>query len=520
MGDDELLDTAIAYASQHWHVLPLDVKGKRPVGRLVPQAFKDASDDPEQLQEWWSEGDWNIGIAVQASRLVVLDIDDPGFDYSVYPRTLTARTGGDHQGHHLYYLAPEQDVHLPGKLMHKDRHVGEIKANGYVVAPPSRVLSEYEWVDKHRPAPFPIDMFPKRETFTPRETLNPLSGSAAQAFAKGVLAKAVGRIRVSDHGEHNNTIYSEAVWVFGLVKAKQLDHSVAYDHMYYAAVDTGHDPARVVATLSSAYDGAREWVPEESVREAPTQVNRTTPLLDEADLDRVEPPKMLLPDRLPEGLSLLFGQYGAAKSTVAVDWGLTLTALGFNVLYCVGEDTVGLAARVRAWRRAHQELQRNGRFVVAEGENFPHLDDAQSVMLLKQNIEETEAHLVVVDVYGLALGGDENTENTKAAVRVFKDIVNNGCSMLIIHHEPTTPDGSPALRSRGSGHLENSSDCVIQASKPPASEVFGRYWLTWHKMKNVRSPRPLDFGLAESGESVMAFPPTPLVLGLVDRDRV
>jgi hypothetical protein len=40
------LSWALAYAARGWHVLPLEPRGKAPLGRLVPRGMKDATTDP------------------------------------------------------------------------------------------------------------------------------------------------------------------------------------------------------------------------------------------------------------------------------------------------------------------------------------------------------------------------------------------------------------------------------------------------------------------------------------------
>lgn len=519
------LDAALKYLEYGWSVFPLLEGGKAPA---TPNGFHDASDDPEEVVTWWERADYNIGIPTgELSGVVVADIDQPDvFDYTTLPRTLTARTGGDHRGFHLYMLHPQGGVIKTTKLYSNGQHIGELKASsasggngGYVVAPPSYVLDDYKWVDKARPIPFPDDVFQKLQRSAGSETghiterrLSVPGTHDLDAFAKGVLAKAVGKIRLSDHGEHNTTIHNEAVWVFGLVKAGCLDLDLARDHMYEAAVSTGHAEERVIRTLDSAYRRAESWSPE-SVRSSGLEVIRTVfkpgaTLLEEDDLDRVKPPVELIPEALPEGLNVLFGRHSSGKSTLAVDWALTLTLDGHDVLYCVGEDTVGLAARVRTWKQVHGVLPRSGKMLVGEGDDFPHLNDKQSIERWLSNIETVKPKLVVLDTHGLWIG-EEDTSNTKAAVEVYKRIVNGGTSLLVIHHQ-AEHDG-PVYKSRGSGHLDNSCDGVIQATKPPPDRAkWDDHWLTWHKYKNGALPRPVAFKVVQQGGSVVSWPSTPM----------
>ena len=70
-----MLDAALEYASQGFHIFPLIPGEKSP---LTKNGFKDATTDPEQIRRWWSEHpDANLGLATGLlSRLVVLDDRD------------------------------------------------------------------------------------------------------------------------------------------------------------------------------------------------------------------------------------------------------------------------------------------------------------------------------------------------------------------------------------------------------------------------------------------------------------
>ncbi|CAN5863546.1 hypothetical protein BH24CHL4_BH24CHL4_19550 [soil metagenome] len=152
---------ALDYAKRGWHVLPLHTieedgtcscgktdcqhPSKHPVGHLVPQGSKDATTDPQIIQQWWAGfPDANIGIATgHVSGILVLDIDgDTGREslreleaaHGRLSASYVVRTGSG--GLHYYFLMPDADIRnsvaklAPGL---------DIRANGgFVVAPPSR----------------------------------------------------------------------------------------------------------------------------------------------------------------------------------------------------------------------------------------------------------------------------------------------------------------------------------------------------------------------------------------------
>lgn len=142
MNELTLIDAALRYASDGWHVFPLQPRGKAP---LTPHGFKDATRDPDLIRSWWSRWvDANIGIATgEPSGVSVIDVDlgkggEESLDALIaahggdFLNTYTVQTGSG--GVHLFYknvpglgcsagtLAPGIDVRAEG---------------GYVVAAPS-----------------------------------------------------------------------------------------------------------------------------------------------------------------------------------------------------------------------------------------------------------------------------------------------------------------------------------------------------------------------------------------------
>ncbi len=153
---EAMKERALQYARSGLSVFPIKPRSKQP---LTPHGFKDASKDPQQIENWWSK--WpsaNIGIATgQASGgLVVIDLDvdkDKGIDGRVTLRewekvhgrlldeTWIAITGRG--GYHYFYRCTARVNNRTGLYEGID-----IRGDGgYIVAPPSihpngRV---YEW---------------------------------------------------------------------------------------------------------------------------------------------------------------------------------------------------------------------------------------------------------------------------------------------------------------------------------------------------------------------------------------
>ncbi len=151
---------AVEYALQGLAVGPLckrdrdtgrmiGIKGKDPVGHLVPHGVKDFTTDIDTIIRWWSENQWNIGARVPESCFA-LDADGPdrkpypgtgmeglaalhkihGKDF--LPTTFKQHTGSD--GRHYLYRRP------PGKLTKKHLKAYGLDfktSGGYIVMAPS-----------------------------------------------------------------------------------------------------------------------------------------------------------------------------------------------------------------------------------------------------------------------------------------------------------------------------------------------------------------------------------------------
>lgn len=143
---------ACKYARQGFHVFPLKPRGKTP---LVEEGFRAATNDVEQVREWWREHpNANIGFAPGPSGYVVLDLDSPkaadmarrlGASAAGTRAVQTGREGGQH----LHFRRPSFEIgNRP-----LDRHIDVRCDKGYVILPPSIHPTgvRYRWLDASRP---------------------------------------------------------------------------------------------------------------------------------------------------------------------------------------------------------------------------------------------------------------------------------------------------------------------------------------------------------------------------------
>ena len=110
------VQAASEFATKYGAIFPLEPNSKKPLGKLVPHGFQEATTDLSVILDWWrQEPNANIGLATGlVSNIIVID-EDPrnGGDESLkaqearlgkLPNTLTVITGGG--GHHYYFKYP------------------------------------------------------------------------------------------------------------------------------------------------------------------------------------------------------------------------------------------------------------------------------------------------------------------------------------------------------------------------------------------------------------------------------
>jgi hypothetical protein len=130
---EQLLLSALRCVQNGWFVFPLKPRSKEPDGALAPNSFKSASNDPNQIREWWAKSpDANVGIDLGRSNLTVLDFDqgEPPAELGL-PETMNVKTA---RGTHVYLAGTSKQ----GKMVFNGEAIGDIKsAGGYVLGPSS-----------------------------------------------------------------------------------------------------------------------------------------------------------------------------------------------------------------------------------------------------------------------------------------------------------------------------------------------------------------------------------------------
>ena len=140
-------DAALTYAELDMPVIPCN-------GKAAVMSYEKATLDPKRIEQWWRKWpDANVGIST-VTGLVFLDIDPRHggkrglhqltAQHGPLPVTVRSVSGRGDGGGHRYFVSAG-DALTNGKVA--DGGV-ELKANGYVLAPPSihpETFKPYSW---------------------------------------------------------------------------------------------------------------------------------------------------------------------------------------------------------------------------------------------------------------------------------------------------------------------------------------------------------------------------------------
>jgi RecA-family ATPase len=218
------------------------------------------------------------------------------------------------------------------------------------------------------------------------------------------------------------------------------------------------------------------------------------------DLDTLETlkdPEPLIRGVLTRGcVALLFGEYGTAKSFVALDWAAHLAKgidwFGYEItgehriLYVAAEGAAGLKKRVKAWEMEYGEIPSDNfhltRVAVRFGNDQEHYD------YLHEMIIKNEYDFIVIDTLSRNTPGmDENGPDMSEFVeRIFtlRDAHSTEkTAFLIVHH--AGKDRSKG--ARGWTGIPGATDFSYRMSK--GSDLLNVFTLSTDRTKDAE---PLD----------------------------
>lgn len=503
------MQAALEYASKGWHVFPVEPQGKRP---LVTWKESSTSDE-DTIRKWWT--DWpyaNVGIDCGKSGLVVIDIDDMdavpalaeklSFD-PTSDDTAVAKTGGG--GMHVYYRAGSNEIRNSASKVLSGVDVRGV--GGFVVAPPSSHESghDYEWVSDKDPKPIPervVSVINYREE---RVAPEPTPARSHEKWGIAILAGEAADVESAPPGQRNDQLFMSALAVFSAVKGGHLDKSIAYARMHEAALHVGLGEQETVNTLRSAWETAQPRHPEEKLPPVSPMRGNVSPqkpfrTLSIDDLDRLPPPEWLLPYRLPEGQTWMYGEPGSGKTFLALDWAASVATSGLNVLYFVGEGVSGFARRVKSWRDYYKK-DLSSFMVIPQA---PHLLQHDSVEMLRETVMVYSPSLIVVDTFARAsVGGDENSARDVGMAIDALDTLwrEHKVSSLVIHH--SNKSGGV---ERGSSAIRGAADATWEVQPGIEGDKYLGATAFCRKMKDAEPPQPVIFQLRQYSESAFVYP--------------
>lgn len=506
------------YAAAGWHTFP--VQGKRP---LVPWREASTTDTASHAM-WWDVEHPDAGIAIDCGKsgLVVIDVDDnDSFDQFV--KTLFADGELEPEeldtlyqytpsgGMHLIFSAPASNV--KNSVSKLAPGVDVRAGGGYIVAHPSdgyrlnvplvagdvtsalRTLPDvFERLASAQPVPEPE---PQPE-FVP-------SGVTRSEWGQRRLDENVLAILNAQEGTRNQTLNVASLKVFRAVKGGHIDHKQAWDSVREAGLQCGLTATEVDRTMASAWGAAEPAHPEERplVRQGLQPKAETKSMFRALSIEEIQqlpPPKWLLKNRLPEGQTWIYGEPGAGKSFLALDWAASVASTGLNVIYFIGEGVTGFARRVGAWKNVHGRDLSTFRVVP----QAPHLLDAGSVAALEATVDAWSPSLIVVDTFARSLvGGEENSARDVGMAIDALDTLwrERKVSSLVIHHS-----NKGGTSERGSSAIRGAADATWEVTPGVDGDVLLGATAACRKMKDAEPPSPVVFQLRSDADSAYVYP--------------
>jgi archaellum biogenesis ATPase FlaH len=182
------------------------------------------------------------------------------------------------------------------------------------------------------------------------------------------------------------------------------------------------------------------------------------------DLKYLPPLTWLVPGEIVEGgLCVLYGESGAGKSFVSLDYALRVAQTS-AVIYIPTEGEAGYRKRVAAWCHHHQKSEGNLQFIFGSASLF----DRATFDELLDTLQQMQPKLVIIDTLAMAMaGGDENSARDMGIVMRNCRAINHRlkAAVLLVHHV-----NKAGVVERGSGALRGNADTMIKVS--PADDLI------------------------------------------------
>jgi hypothetical protein len=526
---------AQAYIALGWSVLPLDPGTKKPLGRLVPNGFHDATADTDTAARWWAANpDAGIGVALKASGLVAVDIDPRNGGLFTMERLeaehgplvsdVLAYTGGG--GEHRVF-ASQLVEGLPGKL----GDGVDLKADGYIAVEPTLHPSgrRYAWEAESDPLHGAV---PSTLPGWIRDLARrPLAATLPAAPARSIDARRLADAR--DALPHIECESRDSWLRVGMAIHNEMPGPDGFDlwtaWSQRSAKFDAQDQLRVWRSFKSrglsgvglntvfAMAQGSGWRNVGNVVVLPTPAADGM-LLDVVTLDaRSAATRWAVKGMVPDAsLGMIFGASGTFKSFVALDYQLhrawamawcgRRTVAGVPI-FVAAEGGTGLIRRIKAWHLARGLDWRECRLLVVV---VPLLLMRQAQALAEaiaaQGVQPCD---IVIDTLSQTFDGNENAADEVAsylrALRVHL-VDRFACSVTVVHHS-----GHGATeRPRGSSAIMANVDYLFGVFRQGDESMTTT--VECLKVKDGEKFKPVDFvlesfqvGTDEDGEAVTSL---------------
>lgn len=192
--------------------------------------------------------------------------------------------------------------------------------------------------------------------------------------------------------------------------------------------------------------------------------------------------------------NLLYGEPGAGKSLVALDWGFCVAAglewhgqrtKSTGVFYVAGEGYSGIGRRLKALESKYRIKAPANMFISKQSAQLLDPVNAQWVANSIKSMYPTPG-LVIIDTLHRNMDGDENSSQD---IGRFVSNLDNfmkplGAAVLIVHHS----GHGDKQRSRGSSSIRAAMDGEFSTTK-----IDGGIVLSCQKAKDFESFKPIGF---------------------------
>jgi len=528
-----MLTAAIELARAGAFIFPCAPGSKKPLD-AGGHGFLDATTDEEQVRRWWTATpDANIGIACEASRVLVLDLDPRNggketmarleSQLGQLPETLEVLTGGG--GLHKVFSCPAGRV-PKGKL----GPGVDVKFRGYIMAPPSIHPSgvPYRWGsdDDRSPAALPprwVEAVCKTER---KEGLKLVRSESdlTTPYGRAALEAECRELAREPDGGRNNRLNEAAFSVAQLVAGGEIEASEGRRAVVAAGLSTGLSASEVERTVQSGWEAglseprkstttrpSRNWVREEwgssyEPSGLPVRYLNDGP---------PSPTAWVVDGLIPEESCLLLGaEEKTGKSWLAFDLAVCLVA-GMKLLgrwEPVRTGPVLIYSPEGSWAARKQRLwglcwgrQLDPMKVLAHVGFISarlNLADEGSLVELRHTIRTVRPSLLIIDpLITAVIGADENEAGQMQPVlNSVRDLIEEsaGMSVLVAHHlSKSHRDRSSFHSLRGSSALGAWSDGLISLRRDIDEENQSRWMSVEHR--DAPSPTPSGWTL-EAGE--------------------